>query len=719
MSFYAIDTGQPAPVSGTPVLLGRPIRPEIAPETLSRFGDDRWDLTAGIFEDHSDSTSINFKRLPQPWRDAVKGYLWQLINEDHPRALPSARAGIRCSLRSVSFVKGPIERLIIWAAGRGLESFAELDAARLDEYLAFLGDSGVSYGSRRHSVAEVRRLWAYRDVVPPRLAMPDAPPWDDAPARELLGARTDVQPHNRIPRIGDATLVPLLAWAIRFIEEISADIVPNFDEYRRTTMGGRGYRQAGRRLYERDRHQKLVHVLALLRAAGLGLPGRVLTDGTHTACYIVIAYLSGMRPGEVLTLTTGCLHHDPERDLWTLTGTRWKRATGSHGGKAEEGATRENPWVIHPLVAQAFTIAEELGDGRFLFGRSIRPKENRPRTRRLRTRPGQARTATQIAGDIASFAEWVNGFCRENSRPDTIPNDSDGRIAPSRFRRTLAWHIVRRPRGLVAAAIQYGHINVHVTQGYAGNHASGFPDDLAFEQWLERIDQATDLEAYLNTGGHLSGPAAGELEQRVRVAREKFAGKVLLTGRQARKLLQDPVLQVYPGRGLHCVFDRAKARCIPATDGGGPVLTGCQPDCANIARTGSDIDELRARLAGIPDDSLAPLIRHQRTTAIRESIQSIIETHQNHDDPGKNPPSPRTQHGRSPGRPRARPPHKPPPRRTRRRQAPPAHPRQPRHQLKVPGAGKRAEQDKTRGREPAEGPSRRKGAECPAHRSQL
>jgi hypothetical protein len=42
----------------------------------------------------------------------------------------------------------------------------------------------------------------------------------------------------------------------------------------------------------------------------------------HTACYIVIAYLSGMRPGKILALATGGLHHDPERDLWTLIGTR-------------------------------------------------------------------------------------------------------------------------------------------------------------------------------------------------------------------------------------------------------------------------------------------------------------------------------------------------------------------------------------------------------------
>lgn len=80
-----------------------------------------------------------------------------------------------------------------------------------------------------------------------------------------------------------------------------------------------------------------------------------------------------------------------------------------------------------------------------------------------------------------------------------------------------------------------------------------------------------------------------------------------------------------PGHGSGAATSRAKARCITATDDS-PVLSGCQPDCANIARTGPDIEELRARLARIPDDSLAPPIRHQRTGAVRESIQSIIET---------------------------------------------------------------------------------------------
>jgi hypothetical protein len=75
------------------------------------------------------------------------------------------------------------------------------------------------------------------------------------------------------------------------------------------------------------------------------------------------------------------------------------------------------------------TVAEELGDGRFLFPKSIRPKAAHPRTRPVRPRPGQALTATRDAEDIASFAEWVNGFCHEHGRPDTIPNDPDGHIS--------------------------------------------------------------------------------------------------------------------------------------------------------------------------------------------------------------------------------------------------------------------------------------------------
>jgi integrase len=46
----------------------------------------------------------------------------------------------------------------------------------------------------------------------------------------------------------------------------------------------------------------------------------VLARHLATACFVAIAYLSGMRPGEALTLRRGCLHYDQAAGLWLLGG---------------------------------------------------------------------------------------------------------------------------------------------------------------------------------------------------------------------------------------------------------------------------------------------------------------------------------------------------------------------------------------------------------------
>ena len=60
---------------------------------------------------------------------------------------------------------------------------------------------------------------------------------------------------------------------------------------------------------------------------------------------------------------------------------------------------------------------------------------------------------------IEDFVAWAN---REAASQDlageVIPDDPHGKIGLGRFRRSLAWHIARRPNGLVALAIQYGHM---------------------------------------------------------------------------------------------------------------------------------------------------------------------------------------------------------------------------------------------------------------------
>lgn len=60
---------------------------------------------------------------------------------------------------------------------------------------------------------------------------------------------------------------------------------------------------------------------------------------------------------------------------------------------------------------------------------------------------------------IEGFVTWVNREAEARSPPGQgIPEDPHGAIGTGRFRRTLAWHIARRPGGLIALTIQYGHM---------------------------------------------------------------------------------------------------------------------------------------------------------------------------------------------------------------------------------------------------------------------
>lgn len=686
------------------VLSNRPLRDgDGPPARLSRFNDAVWDLTPGIFEEHSTKTTLTFDVFPEKWRDHIKAYFWALINVDAFRPLASGPAESRTSLRTISFVKPHLLRFLTWCDRAEITNLAQCTGDVLDRLIGDLADTELTYAQCRHIVTEVRRLWTYRDLCPDVLSLPAPSPWLDERPYDLFG-RPPQSSANRTPRISDATLVPLVAWSLRFVEDFADDIVCSFDQYRDLIKHEYRHRPTDHQppLTPHTRKKRLRLALRELRALGLGIPGRVLPDGareirwqhlgrlaqgpansyrvydkktitrahlhidddaylttecrgtldgeiwhrrflswdeiiplvTHlqTACFTIVSYFSGMRPGEVLSLTRGCLTYDETRDLWTLEGTRWKGARGADGGKALSGAPRDNPWVVHPTAATAIQVLHRLAPGRLLFPITLRPQPVRGLGTPENLRPGKARTSSQLGTDLTNFITWINEHCARRSRLDTIPPDPQGPLNGTRFRRTLAWHIVRTPRGLVAGAIQYGHLAKHVTQGYGGTYDSGFPEELAMERWLERIEQVGDLNEYLNDGGHVSGPAADGLRTRTRTA-ARFLGRRIPTRRQAERLLRDPSVQIYPGEGMHCVYHQPSALC--ATAGGdtnaedaAPVLSQCQSACANIARTDGDIEMLGTRVHDLGSDTLAPSIRYQRAQRVAENLRMSITEHE-------------------------------------------------------------------------------------------
>jgi hypothetical protein len=203
---------------------------------------------------------------------------------------------------------------------------------------------------------------------------------------------------------------------------------------------------------------------------GIGLdqvPSLVLH--LSTACLVVVSYLSGMRPEEVLHLRHGCCTPANSSDngivRYHVTGLHFKGVTNEEGNTVSAGEVRDQPWIVIAPVAAAITVLERLtGPGGLLFPATISgaPKTGSPDSWR-----GDGLIPATAADRIERFIELTNNLAREHGREhEVVPPDPAGTIVLSRFRQTVGWFINRLPGGRVALGIQYGHLQLTMSEGY-------------------------------------------------------------------------------------------------------------------------------------------------------------------------------------------------------------------------------------------------------------
>jgi hypothetical protein len=377
---------------------------------------------------------------------------------------------------------------------------------------------------------------------------------------------------------------------------------------------------------------------------------QALTLRLAAACLVVVSYLSGLRPAEVLHLRAGCCP-PPEDDgagtvRYRLHGHHFKGVRDAGGTPVPGGVARQ--WTVIPPVRTAVGILEQLTTTGHLFPLrpawldGARPGTRRrppapPGTRGSRHRAGQVITARAANGRIAEFITWVNAYASEHGLDsEEIPADPDGPVTLSRFRRTVAWHIARLPGGRIALAIQYGHPRTITTsEGYAGRARHGLARVLDIETAATMASYLSHISDRVDAGEAVSGPAAARLMNAARDAATRYEG-MFLSSRQVRALLTDPALQVHdnPRAFLACNYDPAKALCHPGRPAGKtaarPDLDRCNPACANIARTGEHIAALTAETARLRAEAgspLAPEPIRQRLIQRADALESIAERH--------------------------------------------------------------------------------------------
>jgi hypothetical protein len=318
-------------------------------------------------------------------------------------------------------------------------------------------------------------------------------------------------------------------------------------------------------------------------------------------------------PPVALNLRRGCISRDSKLALTLMSG---------HQLKADEQRRDRSPatipWVVTDETAHAVSILEQITVSDLLF-----PAFNLCSQERFLFGATRTRTPGSINADITSFIEWFNREVAPAVSHPVIGTDPHGTIQVPRLRRTLAWHIVRRPGGTIAGATQYGHLHAQMIQGYAGGADSGFLDDITFERFLHRAEIIHDDSHRLELGEHVSGPAADEY--RARIARAStFAGLTVTTKSQINNALSNPSLQIHHGAVVTCVFRRATAACLESADSSAePFWSRCRLGCVNAARTDRDAANLGEHVTALQRD----LTTLDLPEPLRQRIQARLIEH--------------------------------------------------------------------------------------------
>jgi integrase len=577
-----------------------------------------------------------------------------------------------------------------WLAARQLTTLAACDPAVFHEFSQHLAGKNNARSYLAKQLTDLTRLWAF-DQLSAQPAGVARPPWDQAGTEEFLPARTSSGGENEREPVAAGTMGPLLIWAMRMVEDCAGDILTAWAERQRLhtiahasratpaaaaalasylhpmltgqapvpVITGHGPRTLARAYIggltgaaksQIDRAATTGLLAAAAQRPGpcpLNLPvtGRIagnpwrerldydeipaLMRHLGTAAFIVCAYLTGMRPGEILGLRSGCCP-DPEpgehggEGRCLIRGHVFKAATDEDGNHISAGTERDVPWVAITPVVNAIRVLEHMvPPGSLLFDRNVHD------LRSQRSGTGSLKL-TSLRTRIEDFTGWANAeAARHALRSEIIPPDPHGLITPSRFRRTLAWHIARRPGGLVALAIQYGHLRTTLpSQGYAARGRHGIHDLINIETACVVADTIAGLHDQLDNGGGVSGPAARRAITTAAQA-PRFTG-TLINATTARRLLANQDVTIYdnPQAFLLCHYKRSRALCHRDGAKDTPSLDHCVPGCANIVRTDQHATLLRDR-ADVLDKhaSLAPQPIADRLSASAAKLRDLAATH--------------------------------------------------------------------------------------------
>jgi integrase len=539
---------------------------------VSRFDDEVWDFTnedENPARSHTDTricwsfrtpqgvlfTSPRFKSLLTGLKQFIYALRWHPID-----SAPLAVSALICTFRRAQRF---VHHLLAYPTP--VLRFKDVLPHHCEDYIEEVLSCGLSASYKYHCLNILAKLFFYRRVMKDGLVIE---PLKGESAHRMAGYTRASQLESQTQIIPDDILTPLVRAALEYVDRFADYLLDACECIEGIRERHRWFGVWARRY---------VHKHA---SAAYGLDGSKFENGLRslrhlnkelcylqTACFVLIAFMTGMRLSELLSLREGCCETEAEPGQVDLV---WLRSRVFKMQGVPKG--RSARWLGGPICARAVRVLERLGKRvRLRVGIGSLwvpvPAAKRPRPKK----PFQART---IRVRLKHFVRMLG------------LKDSSGRafhIHPHMFRRTFARHVVRYDTtNLLALKEHFKHISLSMTDYYVGSDLELWTLMMEEEEKLlfESFDKALRADRMAGPGGVRLKRTIDEAIAEGRLPRE-FRGEAgdHLRKEMIRNLVESGQ-RVYPcAASNYCWFRPESALC---TQGNHPLLKRCNPGaCTN------------------------------------------------------------------------------------------------------------------------------------------
>lgn len=320
---------------------------------VSRYGDDIWWTTGSPTNLTKGKTKLDYAELPEPFRAPVKALMYRFKRRGRRGQKPPAASTVASAFRYLTY-------FLHYAHDLGIRNLAGITPLACSSYMQSCMTMSKSRGGKGNgkakpsssrsgtplaglSPASIRFRLSVIELIYELSQFTDDPipqhPWPETSANLIAGYKKARRATgNTTPLMSDEVFVGLFqtAWSIVKSAEKLLDFRDEIAKSCNRGGDGRANERTNRVLRELGWH------------GGVAALEMALTN-VRTACYVVVASLSGCRNHELGFLRSNAIYstiNDKGERYW------WMRSTST---KTDEGATE---WMIPEAAVTAIRIME-------------------------------------------------------------------------------------------------------------------------------------------------------------------------------------------------------------------------------------------------------------------------------------------------------------------------------------------------------------------------